>query len=71
MTNAATPIQISSGLDVLIARRRAGLKQYQLAQLLSISPTVLCDIEHDRRVLSEELTEKIIEALNWAAAEKV
>lgn len=68
MTNAATPLQISSGLDVLVARRRAGLKQYQLAQRLSISPTMLCDIEHDRRELSEELAEKIYEALKANAA---
>lgn len=54
---------LSSGLDVLVARRRAGLKQYQLAQRLGVPQTVLCDIERGRRELTEDMARRIIEAL--------
>ena len=70
MTTATRP-EITSGLDVLVARRRAGLKQYQLAQRLSISPTILCDLEHDRRDLTEDMAEQIVQALEGIASETV
>ncbi len=63
----ATEAPLTSGLDVVVARRRAGLKQYELAQLLSISPTILCDVEHDRRELTPELVELIVQALKSEA----
>ena len=65
----AIEVRPSVGLDVVVARRRAGLKQYELAQRLSISPTILCDIEHDRRVLTEELISRIVEVLSAAGGE--
>ena len=57
----------ATGLDVVICRRRAGLKQYELAQRLSMSPTILCDLEHDRRELTPELAERVLDACRQAA----
>ena len=61
--SAMNALQLHTGIDVVVARRRAGLKQYELAQRLSISPTILCDIEHGRRELSEEMASRIARAL--------
>ena len=50
----------SQGLELKIARIRAGLKQYQLAAKLGIAPTQLCEIENGRREVSPELLERIL-----------
>lgn len=51
------------GMELKIARIRAGLKQYELAQLVGISQNRLSLIELDRRQPSPELLERIREAL--------
>jgi transcriptional regulator with XRE-family HTH domain len=61
--------QLSSGLDVLMARRRAGLKQWQLAARLGFSPTIVCDIERGRRPVTPALADRIAEALREGIAE--
>ena len=38
-----------SGLDLKLARIRAGLKQYEVASKVGIGPTQLCEIETGRR----------------------
>ena len=53
----------NKGLDLKIARLRAGIKQYELAAKVGISPTQLSEIELDRRQASPELLERIAEAL--------
>ena len=53
-----------TGLEIKIARLRAGLKQYQLAARLGISSTQLCEIELGRKVLSPELARQITQILN-------
>lgn len=53
-----------TGLDIKIARLRAGLKQYQLAARLRISSTQLCEIELGRKVPSPELASQIARKLN-------
>ena len=50
----------SQGLELKIARLRAGLKQYQLASKVGIAPTQLCEIETGRREVSPELLERIL-----------
>jgi DNA-binding XRE family transcriptional regulator len=59
----STAQRTPSGLAILVARRRAGLKQWQLAQSLGISQTTLCDIEHDRRPVTDDMARLILEAL--------
>jgi ribosome-binding protein aMBF1 (putative translation factor) len=54
---------LRDGFDVLVARRKAGLKQYQLAARLGVSHTVVCDIERGRRSVSPEMAERLREAL--------
>ena len=48
-----------SGLELKIARLRAGLKQYELAAKVGIAPTQLSEIETWRRELPPELLEQI------------
>jgi transcriptional regulator with XRE-family HTH domain len=54
---------LRDGFDVLVARRKAGLKQYQLAARLGVSHTVVCDIERGRRNVSPEMADRLREAL--------
>lgn len=53
----------NNGLELKIARLRAGLKQYELAAKVSIAPTQLCEIEAGRREVSPELLERILGAI--------
>ena len=48
------------GLDVKIARVRAGLRQYQVAMSVGISPARLSEVEAGRRRPSPELLERIL-----------
>jgi len=48
------------GLDIKIARIRAGLRQYQVAMSVGISPARLSEIEAGRRRPSPELLERIL-----------
>lgn len=66
-----TELSLVTGLDVVVARRRAGLKQYELAQCLGISPTILCDLEHDRRELTPDLVERVLAACSQENASTV
>lgn len=50
--------------DLVIMRLKAGLKQYQLAQLLGIPPSILCDLEKGRRLITPEVERRIKEAIN-------
>ncbi len=57
-------MKTDTGLEIKIARLRAGLKQYELAARLGISSTQLCEIELGRKVLSPELARQITQILN-------
>jgi len=50
----------NKGLELKIARLRAGLKQYELAAKVGIAPTQLCEIETGRRELPPELLDRIL-----------
>jgi len=50
----------SQGLELKIARLRAGLKQYQLASEVGIASTQLSEIETGRREVSPEVLERIL-----------
>ncbi len=54
---------IKTNIDLFVARRQAGLKQWELAQRLGISQTMLCDLERGRKVVTEELADRILIAL--------
>lgn len=51
------------GLELKIARLRTGLKQYQLAAKVGITPTQLCEIEAGRRQPSPELLKRIFQVI--------
>ena len=52
-----------SGLEIKLARIRAGLRQYEVATSVGILPNRLSEIEAGRRRASPELVERIFEAL--------
>lgn len=54
------------GFQLVILRLKAGLKQYELAQLLNIPPTVICDLEKGRRRITRQVEKQIKEAINKA-----
>ena len=56
-------MEFRDGLDLLVARRRRGLKQWQLAFLLGVSSTIVCDLENGRRNISPEMRERLTRAL--------
>ena len=53
----------SKGLKIKFARFRAGLKQYELAAKVGITPTQLCEIEGGRREPSDDLLQRILEVI--------
>ena len=53
----------NKGLELKIARLRAGLKQYELAARVGIAPTQLCEIETGRREVPPELLERILRVI--------
>ena len=55
------------GLDIKIARIRAGLRQYQVAMSVGILPNRLSEIESGRRSPPPELLERIFEAVQGTA----
>ncbi len=57
---------MSEGLEIKIARLRAGLKQYDLAGRLGIRATALSEMEADRRPIPPEVAELIEKVLNEA-----
>jgi transcriptional regulator with XRE-family HTH domain len=54
----------NKGLELKIARLRAGLKQYELAAKVGIAPTQLCEIETGRREVPAELLERILTVIS-------
>ena len=54
----------NKGLELKIARLRAGLKQYELAAKVGIAPTQLCEIETGRRELPPDLLQRILRVIN-------
>lgn len=49
--------------ELQMARVRAGLRQYELAQLLGVPATIVCDLERGRRPVTEEWERRIREVL--------
>ncbi len=56
-----TPV---NGLDIKIARLKAGFRQYDLAAKLAIPPSRLSEIESGRRKPSPELLERLLQVLD-------
>lgn len=54
------------GFQLVILRLKANLKQYQLAQLLNIPPTIICDLEKGRREITPEVEKRIRQAISQA-----
>jgi len=54
----------NKGLELKIARLRAGFKQYELAAKVGIAPTQLCEIETGRREVPAELLERILTVIS-------
>ena len=54
------------GLDIKIARLKAGLHQYDVAARLGIPPSRLSEIESGRRQPSDKLLERLLQLLNQA-----
>lgn len=54
----------TKGLDIKIARIRAGLRQYEVAKSIGILPSRLSEIEAGRRQPSPELLEQLLQVLN-------
>jgi transcriptional regulator with XRE-family HTH domain len=54
----------NTGIEVKIARLRAGVKQYQLAGMLGIGVSQLSEMETGRRPVSPDMAERIKEVLD-------
>ena len=50
--------------DLILVRLKTGLKQYELAQLLGVPATIVCDLERGRRPITPEVEKRIKEAIN-------
>ena len=57
--------------DLVLLRLKAGLKQYELAQLLSVPATIICDLERGRRPITPEIEKRVAEAIEQAKAESL
>jgi hypothetical protein len=55
------------GIELKLRRIRAGVRQYRVAQELSIPPTVLCDWENERRPIPPRQGVRILEAIDRLA----
>ena len=56
--------------DLILLRLKSGLKQYELAQLLGVPATIVCDLERGRRPITPEVEKRIKEAINEAPNRK-
>jgi len=52
--------------EIILMRLKAGLKQYELAQLLGVPATIICDFERGRRPITPEVEKRIMVALDEA-----
>ena len=50
--------------DLVLMRLKIGLKQYELAQLLGVPATIVCDFERGKRPITPEVEKRIKEAIN-------
>lgn len=50
--------------DLILLRLKTGLKQYELAQLLGVPATIICDLERGRRPITPEVEKCIREAIS-------
>lgn len=48
-----------NGIEIVIIRKQAGLKQYELAALLKTAAPILCEMEAGRRPISRYMKRKI------------
>lgn len=55
--------KVNRGLQLKIMRLRAGLRQYDLAARVGIAPNRLSEIETGRRKPSDELVNRILQAI--------
>ena len=53
--------------QLILIRLKGDLKQYELAQLLGVPPTIICDLERGRRSITPEIEKRITEAINEAS----
>ena len=58
------------GIDLKIARIRAGLKQYEMARRLGMTPVRLCRFELGRCVISADIAHRIKKVLDEAQSSK-
>ena len=49
--------------ELQMARVKAGLRQYEIAQLLGVPATIICDLERGRRPVTDEWERRIREVL--------
>lgn len=47
--------------ELVLMRLRVNLKQYEVAQLLGVPPTIICDLESGRRPITPEIEKRIRE----------
>ncbi len=53
--------------QLLALRLQAGLRQYQLAALLGVTQTWLCDLERGRRPITPQIQQRISQVIARAA----
>ncbi len=58
------------GVEIRIARIKAGLKQYQVAAKVGVPQTIICEIEMGKRVVSPELLKRILGVLGEIHCER-
>ena len=52
------------GMELKLARVRANLRQYVVAQALGIPPSTLCDYENGRKVIPSRQGQRILEVID-------
>ena len=55
---------------LILMRLKTGLRQYELAQLLGVPGTIVCDLERGRRPITPEIEKRIREAIDEALNRK-
>ncbi len=53
-------------IGLITLRLKANLRQYELAQLLRVHPTIICDLERGRRLITPEIVERIKKVIDEA-----